>query len=367
MNPLFPDITGQEYDPLWARQMAEQDIPRVPAQYQQAPDFNAGPIHLNGGGLDSAALSVLQAMQGMQTPRNALGSFAQGLAGGLAGGRARQAQSRAAANEDERKRVVGDDIERRKLAASYGRSLASHRWDMQRDAAKFKMEQDAKANLAQKDNLAYSDITDSPNMQKRLGGMGYMLPTPNSKGRIMVPIDWLKPPPKSEADNPLKRQGAYNTIIDNVRQDPDIKDFVTVRDAYVNGEKAARSKTSAGDIILMRYLAKISDPTTGVREEEFKTFKGAQGALGRVGIQLTTEMWGKGQLNEFGRQQLMQQFQNIYETKKSAHLVAHRFYSDQARAVGIDPKYVVRNFLPEHDGEGDADPFDAVRKKNGRK
>ena len=362
-NPLFPDITGQEYDPLWARQMAEQDIPRVPARHQQAPDFNVGPLHLNGSGVDAASLAVLRAMQHMPQPTSGLGGLASGFVSGYAGARAAKAQSRQAANAAEDKRVLGDDIERRKQAAAYGRSLAQHRWQMQRDAAK-----DArKVPVEQKDNPAYADITDDKNMQKRLVGMKYMLPTPDSKGRILVSKSWLEPPPSSKADDPLKRAGSFNTITDNVRQDPDVKDFVTVRDAYVNGSKAAASKTSAGDIILMRYLAKISDPTTGVREEEFKTFKGAQGALARVGVQLTTEMWGKGQLNEFGRQQLMQQFQNIYETKKAAHVGAVEFYRAQAKAVGINPDLVVRNFLPRDEAAGGADPFDAVRKKNGRK
>lgn len=362
-NPLFPDITGQEYDPLWARQMAEQDIPRVPAQYQQTPNFNLGPLHLNGSGVDAASLAVLRAMQNMPQPKGALGGLASGLVSGYAGARASQAQSRQVANEKEDKRVLGDDIERRKQAAAYGRSLAQHRWQMQRDAAQNAM----KAKTEPKPNLGYVDITNDTNMQKRLAGLGYGIPPMNEQKKVMVPIDWLKPAPKSAADDPLKRAGSYNTIIDNVRQDPDVKDFITVRDAYTNGSKAAKSKTSAGDIILMRYLAKISDPTTGVREEEFKTFQGAQGALARVGVQLTSAMWGKGQLNEFGRQQLMQQFQNIYETKKSAHIGAVDFYRRQAEAVGINPDLVVRNFMPRDEADSGADPFDAVRKKNGRK
>ena len=125
-NPLFPDISGQEYDPLWARQMAEQDIPRVPAQYQQAPDFNVGPLHLNGSGVDAASLAVLRAMKDMPQPTSGLGGLASGFVSGYAGARAAKAQARSAANAAEDKRVLGDDIERRKQASEYGRMLRSH-------------------------------------------------------------------------------------------------------------------------------------------------------------------------------------------------------------------------------------------------
>jgi hypothetical protein len=137
--PQFPDLSGSEYDPSWARQLAERDIPRVPAVHQQAPDFNAGPIHLNGGALDSAALAVFRALQNSHMQGGNFGTgLATGLASGLSGARVGQMQARSAANAAEDKRVAADDIARRQQAASYGRSLARHRWDMQRDAAKQK-------------------------------------------------------------------------------------------------------------------------------------------------------------------------------------------------------------------------------------
>ncbi len=124
-----------------------------------------------------------------------------------------------------------------------------------------------------------------------------------------------------------------NTISDNARQDANIKDFPAVRASFETARSAVAKGNSAGDIVLMRMIAKITDPTTGVREEEFKTFEGAQGTLARYGVQLTKAMWGNGQLNDFGRQQLMQQATDIYNQRKSAYDSSVQFFTKQADGV----------------------------------
>ena len=137
--------------------------------------------------------------------------------------------------------------------------------------------------------------------------------------------------------------------MDNVRQDPDVRDFVTVRDQRKVGKGAAASKTSAGDIILMRALARASDPQTGVREEEFRTFQGAQGVLDAIGVRLGPEMVGQGKLNDKGRAFLISQLENIYQNKKLSHLSAVTFYRGMAADLGLDPNRTVRDFVGRDD------------------
>jgi len=124
-----------------------------------------------------------------------------------------------------------------------------------------------------------------------------------------------------------------NTISDNARQDQNIKDFPAVRASYETARSAAAQGNSAGDIVLMRMIAKITDPTTGVREEEFKTFEGAQGILARYGVQLTKAMWGNGQLTATGRQRLLQQANDIYNQRKAAYDTSVQFFTKQADQV----------------------------------
>lgn len=107
-----------------------------------------------------------------------------------------------------------------------------------------------------------------------------------------------------------------NTINDNIRQDPEIKDYIVVRDQYSTGSSAAKDKSSAGDIILMRALARASDPRTGVREEEYRTFQSALGTLPALGIRLSTQLVGKGQLTDAGRNALLRRLKAIEQSKR---------------------------------------------------
>lgn len=86
-----------------------------------------------------------------------------------------------------------------------------------------------------------------------------------------------------------------NSLASQARLDPAIKVFNDVRGSFEQGTAAYKlgnenSAPGIGDIVLMRTLAKITDPTSSVREEEFKTFESAQAALGKLGISLTKQM-----------------------------------------------------------------------------
>lgn len=129
-----------------------------------------------------------------------------------------------------------------------------------------------------------------------------------------------------------------------VRQDPDIKGFVTVRDFYARGQRAFQQKNNLGDTLLMRAVAKVSDPESSVREEEFKVFEKAQGLMARAGVTLTKAMWGKGTLNEYGRQEMLRALQDIYKTKEVQHQRAWDMYAGQGQEFDVDPKLYLRDY-----------------------
>lgn len=126
-----------------------------------------------------------------------------------------------------------------------------------------------------------------------------------------------------------------NQIADNARQDKNISQFPDVRASYETARSAAEDASGTSDVVLMRMLAKISDPTTGVREEEFQTFGNAQGILKQYGISLTKQMWTGERLNDYGRQQLLQQAQDIYDQRESAYNNSYDFYNNQAVNQGL--------------------------------
>ena len=145
-----------------------------------------------------------------------------------------------------------------------------------------------------------------------------------------------------------------NTIADNARQDTNIKDFPAVRASYETARGARQSQNSAGDIVLMRMLAKITDPTTGVREEEYKTFKDAAGTLPRYGVQLTKQMVGKGQLTEAGRNSLLLEVGKIYKQRESAYNNSVKTYGTLAKKNGGEIEDVMPVYLaPEVKGQAE--------------
>ena len=135
-------------------------------------------------------------------------------------------------------------------------------------------------------------------------------------------------------------------LSDQAEADPDIKGFPTIRDSYETGLDGSKRNNSAGDIILMRMIAKTTDPTTGVREEEFRTFQGAQGELAKYGVRLTREMWGKGTLSDFGRSELTSVLQGIYDRKLGNYRKAYDYHANRAKGLGLDQTRIVRDYAP---------------------
>lgn len=125
-----------------------------------------------------------------------------------------------------------------------------------------------------------------------------------------------------------------NTIADNARQDGNIKDFPAIRASYETARSAAQKNDGTGDVVLMRMIAKITDPTTGVRDQEFETFAGAQSTLANFGIKLTTKMWSGDRLNDYGRKSLFQQAQDIYDQRKAAYDNSYEYFKKQAEKTG---------------------------------
>lgn len=141
------------------------------------------------------------------------------------------------------------------------------------------------------------------------------------------------------------RQGAaIGRLSDDVRQDPDLKDFTVIRDQLTTGLDAVKANNSAGDIILMRAVARATDPRTGVREEEYRTFKGAQGALATLGVGLTKGMVGAGQLTAGGRQALLSRLRTLYARKQEQKNRSVETFKRRAAAEGIDPGLVLKSY-----------------------
>ena len=136
---------------------------------------------------------------------------------------------------------------------------------------------------------------------------------------------------------PFQRLSYKNQLEDNMRGNPAVKSYgelvsfgvPTVIERFNKGQT-----DSVADTVLMRTLAKVTDPTTGVREEEYRTFEGATGALNRLFVM--PKSWvGKGRLTAEGRSQMIREIQDRFNAKQKDYNEQYGYYKSQAEQGGI--------------------------------
>lgn len=162
--------------------------------------------------------------------------------------------------------------------------------------------------------------------------------------------EWVIEPTNNQLLGGLsKDQRTYlNQIQDNARQDENIKTFPAIRASFETARSAVSKRNGPGDLTLLRMLAKITDPTTGVLSGEFETFEDAQSTLDKIGIKLTTKMWQGDRLTDEARLQFYQQAKDIYGQRLNAYQNSYDFFNSQATDAGLPngsvmPTYVAPN------------------------
>jgi hypothetical protein len=337
MNPRYPDITGPEYDPLWAQQAAEQAIPVNPAQYQQAQNVNLGPLRLNGSGVDAASLAVLRAMQNMPQPRGALGGLASGFVSGYAGARASKAQARQEANAAEDKRVAGDNIERRKLAAGYARDLANHRWKMRQDsyANDLAIKRDAAKEALKTPSVDETTTLTRP-MWQAAKANGIHIPVE----RIGQKIKWSElTARKSDKPEGLSDSQYFQrskAIQSEWTKDRAYQYFQNMQQFYSRAMEEAKTGDNYGDEALIVTLAKAIDDRTGVKVEENRAWQQAQALRDRLKSQFT-KVHNGGTLTPESRMSILNQIRLLHQTAGKGYDARREFMRKRAKNLGLDP------------------------------
>lgn len=144
---------------------------------------------------------------------------------------------------------------------------------------------------------------------------------------------------------PYQTISARNQIEDNLRQNTAVQAFgqlvnfgvPTVIDRFNSGDVS-----NISDTILMRSLAKVTDPSTGVREEEYRTFEDATGALNKI-YTLPKKWVGQGSLTAEGRAAMIKEIQDRYNARQKDYINQYDYYNNQAGQIGqtIPPPYSV--------------------------
>ena len=182
--------------------------------------------------------------------------------------------------------------------------------------------------------------------------MGKPAGAETTSGEIIAARNFLRPKVGKEEPVPGvltdEQRRALTGLNTAIRSDPDIKDFITVRDNYKRMSSMSKLASGQGDLSLIFAYMKVLDPTSVVREAEYNNAAEAIGKLPQLAN--VPQGWLSGKkLTPAGRQGFIAAAESLYNAKKQDHDRATAMYRDQANALGVDPKLVLRDFsaIPE--------------------
>ena len=148
---------------------------------------------------------------------------------------------------------------------------------------------------------------------------------------------------KSGEITPNTRVGLINTLNDNMRQDPDIKDFGTVRDNYRRVDRMAAMGVGVGDLAVIFSYMKVLDPTSVVRETEFKNAADAVGQLQKI-VNVPAWVVSGNRLTAEGRRWFKDASWQLFDAKRKDYANALESYRAQALEYGIKPSLVLARY-----------------------
>lgn len=146
-------------------------------------------------------------------------------------------------------------------------------------------------------------------------------------------------------DNATKLRTEFNAL-------PQVKEYQTVIRQYDSALRTDASPT--GDQALITAYAKMLDPTSVVREQEFATVQAGDSAIGQMTAKLAKElgMDDSGLLRPEVRARVRQNMQNLVKSYNQSYTQARNQYQQFAETAQVDPSLVVGEHYgkPFHEG-----------------
>lgn len=191
----------------------------------------------------------------------------------------------------------------------------------------------------------------SPDWQGKVGknkmGVNYNVPAYVDKFRNAL----TSIIPGTETTLTKEQRTTVDQIANDVRQDADIKDFITIRDGYERVQSGAQMDNAQGDLSLLFGYMKLLDPNSVVRETEFANAEQAQGTLQKW-FNFPNKFIKGERLTSEARKHFSEAAFQLYEQKRQSYDRAVEFYSNRAERSGVDPNLVLRDFTSTIDPLG---------------
>lgn len=342
--PFYGDNEEGLNDALYRAYLdqAEQSVygpPKAPPQMGRSP--NLGPI--SGRFLDDVSRGVLQGLQnsrpqgfGQNFAAGALGAFSSARQAGVEG-RGQQYAAQLKAQEEEQKGRLSE----RSAAA---RSLAQHRWQMQREKMA-DARQTARLDAAEERDArraAEREARDAREWARREAMQQQRMANQEKLLRLA----------KSMPESTARQKALRLTLSRQAENSQEAKEFLVVRDYYNQGIKSLKAADNYGDLMAIRSLAKVSDKLTGIREGEQLSFEKAQGELLRAGM-ITPKMLGRGSFTPAARAAIARELKNIYDNKLQYYRNAKDHYRTQATLLDLpNPESIMLDLEAGSDSTG---------------
>lgn len=128
-----------------------------------------------------------------------------------------------------------------------------------------------------------------------------------------------------------------------VLKDPDIKEFIEIRNGFERVNTGANRNDSVGDLALVNGYARMLDPGGVVRPSEFKTVEEAQGFFQQL-LNTKDKIFEGDRLTEKMRATFADGAKDLYNDRLDDHQKAIDFYTNFADTFEIPTELVLRDF-----------------------
>jgi hypothetical protein len=149
----------------------------------------------------------------------------------------------------------------------------------------------------------------------------------------------------------------FNTLSDNFRQDPDVKNYIVVRDNTRRIKGALQQGTGFGDLSAIFAFMRVLDPNSVVRETEFRNAEEASGWLQRV-LNLSGKVVSGNRLTPVARQKILAMTNSLSETQKKTYDAKTKLYRAQAERFKVDPKLLIPDYGDSTAAPAGGDPLE---------
>jgi hypothetical protein len=150
-------------------------------------------------------------------------------------------------------------------------------------------------------------------------------------------------PGMAEAGPSKKTFDAEHKLRQEYVAQPQVKEYQTVRNAYLNVTGAAKDPSAAGDLSMIFAYMKMLDPNSVVREQEFANAQNAAGVPDRIRNVYNRILAGE-RLNPNQRKDFISQAEKLHTSSQRQYEAVRNQFGAIAKKSGLRPDQIMVDY-----------------------